>query len=230
MGIEGSSDNLFGGARETFVDQARGAAVYDLAARRARVELEQRNAELESRNKDLERKVRQLQQLAYIDELTGLANRRCFEVVLRAEIRRACRANAPLALAICDVDYFKRFNDELGHRTGDAVLKLLGRVLRRHCRRAGDLASRYGGEEFALLWPGTPFRDAVQLAERLRGTIERLAVPHAGRVHGGITISIGLTTFQSRTPCRSSTLVKAADAALYGAKRGGRNRLLYRSP
>lgn len=191
--------------------------------------LVERNKLLEMQNRELQLTVRRLRQLAFVDGLTALANRRCFELTLRSEVRRASRTGSPLSLILCDADHFKPLNDTFGHQTGDAVLSMIGGVLRAHCRRAGDLAARYGGEEFALLLPGTALRDAIDMAERVRRSVEVLAVPAPDAAAGrtAITVSLGVTTSHSRTPCAPSCLINAADAALYRAKEAGRNRTRY---
>lgn len=212
-------------AGDSFTKPSRAGA--PRAARRARDLLAERNRLLELQNKELQLTVHRLRRLAYVDNLTGLANRHGFALMLRSEIRRASRDGIPLALLLCDVDHFKRLNDELGHQAGDAVLSALGRVLSGYCRRAGDLAARYGGEEFALVLPGAAFQDAMGIAERLRRSVEGFLIRKAQQAYSGITLSIGVTTFHSRTPCSPSALVRAADEALYRAKNVGRNRTRY---
>lgn len=220
---------VLGAGSESFAKRPRAAAVRDLAARRAHDVLAEKNRLLELQNKELQHTVHRLRRLAYVDRLTGLANRHGFELMLHSEIRRASRAGAPLALLLCDVDHFKRLNDTFGHQTGDSVLGTLGGILSGYCRRAGDLGARYGGEEFALLLPGAAFQEAMGIAERLRRRVEGLSIQSAERVLGRITLSIGVTTFHSRTPCSPSELIRAADEALYRAKEAGRNRTRYQS-
>ena len=118
------------------------------------MELENRNAELERTNRRLKVEFERAQRLALLDPLTGLGNRRYFDSVVPSELQRAARTGKPLTLFICDVDYFKHFNDSHGHDVGDALLIEVANVLRKFCRRGGDLAIRYAGDEFALLLPG----------------------------------------------------------------------------
>ena len=190
----------------------------------------ERNRLLEHQNRELRLAVLRLRRLVYVDDLTGLANRRHFEDALHAEIRRASRDAAPLSLVLCDVDFFKRCNDTFGHEGGDAVLRKLGEVLRGFCRRAGDVAARYGGEEFALLLPGVSTSDAIHIGECLRRSVAALTIRCKDIVHPSqVTISVGVTTFHAVTPCTPSTLVRAADAGLYRAKSAGRNRTVFQA-
>ncbi|MBV8190708.1 MAG: diguanylate cyclase [Alphaproteobacteria bacterium] len=179
-------------------------------------------------HKDLEQR---LETLARLDGLTGLANRRRFDECLREEWQRAAREQAPLALLLIDVDYFKRYNDRYGHQAGDACLKAVAGVIASQARRPADRAARYGGEEFALLLPGTDAAGCEQAGERIREGLRALALPHAGNsTIGRVTVSLGGATgwpttdrVGDRDP---SSLVAAADRALYAAKRAGRDRLM----
>lgn len=190
-----------------------------------RAPIVERNRQLEQQNRRLRLSVMRLSRLVRTDGLTGLANRRHFDEVLDTEIRRACRAAVPVALLLCDVDLFKRYNDTFGHVAGDAVLTELGHVLSGYCRRAGDVAARYGGEEFALLLPGTGPADAIDVGERLRRRVADLSIRIGELAHlSCVTVSVGVTTLHSVTPCPSDDLIRAADAALYRAKKAGRDR------
>jgi diguanylate cyclase (GGDEF)-like protein len=158
---------------------------------------------------------------ATTDELTGLTNHRRFHEVLEREVRRARRSGLPLSLALLDVDDFKRFNDEHGHQCGDQVLRAVGAVLRDRSR-ATDEPARYGGEEMAVILPGTDAAGAHAVAEDLRAAIAALEVP-AGDCALGVTASFGIAQLGSDLPDRE-TLIAGADAALYEAKRAGKNR------
>jgi diguanylate cyclase (GGDEF)-like protein len=185
---------------------------------------------LEIRCARLESKLLQLKRLSCIDDLTGLANRRYLDRMLKNEIQRACRTRLPLTLIICDVDHFKWFNDSFGHPHGDTALRLIGNVLRSYVHRAGDVAARYGGEEFALLLPSTGPMNALHFAERLRLSINKLKLLSGSREHPGtISISLGVTTYHSISPCEPIDIIGAADAALYDAKGSGRNCIRYRA-
>jgi len=163
-----------------------------------------------------------LERLASTDALTGLANRYRFFAVAEQELKRAARYGRPLAVAMADLDHFKRINDTCGHEAGDYVLTAFS-VLCRQILRPSDLIARFGGEEFALLLPETGLSGAVALAERLRAATETLPMPD-GRLAGGISISIGVTVVH---PGETSvdTALSRADRALYAAKQGGRNRV-----
>jgi diguanylate cyclase (GGDEF)-like protein len=168
-----------------------------------------------------------LRKLAFRDALTGLANRRYFDEALRVELRRAQRAAAPLALAICDLDFFKRINDRYGHQTGDHVLRVVGETVQRHCHRGADFAARVGGEELALLFPETGGLDGVDMAERLRSHVNALAIRRADGSPIHVTVSIGVTALDPGSPGDAERLLRAADSALYLAKRTGRNRVCF---
>jgi diguanylate cyclase (GGDEF)-like protein len=160
---------------------------------------------------------------ATTDELTGLANRRQFQESLASEVERARRFEQPLALVLLDIDNFKSVNDTHGHQTGDAVLSAIGQVLRASSREI-DVAARYGGEELALVLPGTDLEGAFNLAERVRAGIAELEIPLPG-VDGplGVTASLGVAEIPA-TSLDERTLVAAADEALYAAKAAGKNR------
>ncbi len=162
-----------------------------------------------------------LQELALTDTLTGLANRRRLDEALANEVRRARREGHPLALLLLDIDWFKQLNDTHGHPAGDAVLRALGQLLGRFAQRAGDLAARFGGEEFVVLMANADATQAAAMAERIRRAVESSVADPAG---APVTVSIGVaTTGPSST---GELLVRQADAALYHAKREGRNRVV----
>lgn len=162
------------------------------------------------------------EQLASVDGLTGLANRRRFDQALTQEWERARRAREPLALLFADVDHFKRYNDTYGHGAGDEVLRQVARLVLLASRRPADLAARYGGEELVLLMPDTDLEGVVAVAEDLRENVAQLRTGS-----GRLTISVGCS---SRVPIGdqpATVLLEQADAELYRAKRGGRNRVCY---
>lgn len=169
---------------------------------------------------------RELQRLSSIDSLTGIANRRQFDETLLREWRRAQRRGLSIALLVCDVDFFKHYNDHFGHQGGDECLRRIATTLRDQVRRPADLVARYGGEEFAIVLPETDAAGAMIVAEALRGAIEALHLAHApssGQAH--VTISLGLSaTVPGPANVSPQALITGADAALYEAKRGGRNR------
>jgi diguanylate cyclase (GGDEF)-like protein len=168
---------------------------------------------------------RLLSELARLDGLTGLANRRCFDETLTLEWRRATREGTPLSLLMIDVDHFKAFNDSLGHQCGDDCLKRIGAALQSRARRAADLVARYGGEEFVILLPGTPALHAIAIAERVRSTIEAAAIAHPTSIHGCVTVSIGVATRHPELNSKAADLLATADRLLYRAKNNGRNQV-----
>jgi diguanylate cyclase (GGDEF)-like protein len=181
----------------------------------------------------------ELRRLATTDSLTGLANRRAFERALDLEWRRAARRRLPLSLALVDVDFFKRYNDCYGHPAGDQCLKAVAAALASNARRAGEMAVRYGGEEFALLLPHADIGEARRVAERISAAITALNIPHAhSATDSHVTVSIGVASMSdefadainasglaANLGLASNKLVEAADKALYAAKAMGRNRI-----
>lgn len=158
------------------------------------------------------------------DPLTGLHNRRYMEESLAREIARAERARGPLAVAMLDLDHFKRYNDSYGHDAGDALLRALGALLQQAVR-AEDVACRFGGEEFTLIMPSAGLDAACRRAEEIRELVSRLDVEHHGGRLGGITISIGVAIYPDHG-ATGEALIRAADAALYEAKASGRDRVV----
>jgi diguanylate cyclase (GGDEF)-like protein len=173
----------------------------------------------------LRRATQQLRLAALTDGLTGLHNRASFDQTLQQELARADRQNQPVALLLIDVDHFKRFNDHHGHPAGDAALRAVAAVVGASARRPGDQASRYGGEEMALLLPCTDAAGAADVAQRLLDAIQQLAWPHrASPTAGYVTVSIGTSvSLAERGVADAEGLLARADAALYAAKQHGRN-------
>ena len=170
-----------------------------------------------------------LEELASIDGLSGLPNRRSFDAALSAEWRRA-KTGQPLAMLMIDVDHFKPFNDRHGHVEGDECLRLIGEVIGIAAAKQSYFGARYGGEEFALLLPNTGARVAIETAEQLRRKVEDLRIAHAEAPAGLVTISIGVALLEPKRQQDTQVLVEAADAALYAAKRGGRNMVVAECP
>jgi diguanylate cyclase (GGDEF)-like protein len=157
----------------------------------------------------------QVRETAVTDGLTGIANRRHFDVSLQRQLGRAVRAQEPASLLLLDIDHFKALNDARGHQAGDDVLRHVASILRAHAR-VNDVAARYGGEEFALVLASCPAEEAVAIAERLRAAVAE---------HAGVTVTVGVATFPQHA-VREEDLVRAADRALYDGKHDGRNRVV----
>lgn len=165
-----------------------------------------------------------LKALALIDSLTGLGNRRRLDAVFEPELRRARRQGYSLALVMLDLDYFKAYNDRYGHPTGDQCLRRFAEVLQQALKRPADLAVRYGGEEFTLLLPDTDARGAELLVQEVQQLLRRQMLEHAGSPLGRVSCSAGIAVGDlAREGCTAERLMAAADAALYQAKRRGRD-------
>ncbi|MDH4656075.1 MULTISPECIES: diguanylate cyclase domain-containing protein [unclassified Pseudomonas] len=165
-----------------------------------------------------------LQRLSQLDGLTGLYNRRYFDRQLNGEWRRLRRLGAPLALLMLDVDHFKAFNDQLGHQAGDDALRQVAQALQQSLQREGDVACRYGGEEFAIILANTAEDGARHVAERVMAHVAELQIEHPGSPEGLLTLSIGIAVSDPAREEQPDSLVSRSDAALYRAKHEGRNR------
>lgn len=165
-----------------------------------------------------------LRKLANSDGLTGLANRRYFDHYFQQEWKRLSREQAPLSLIMCDVDYFKSYNDTYGHQLGDECLRRIATALKKTIKRPADLAARYGGEEFVLLLPNTDLQGAIHLAKKIRFKIKSLNIPHINSdISHCVTISLGVAATIPQFNQLTQTLIATADANLYKAKSVGRN-------
>jgi diguanylate cyclase len=163
--------------------------------------------------------------MALTDSLTGLGNRRRLDMVLNVEIARAKRQGSPLALAMLDIDYFKRFNDRYGHPAGDECLCRVARVIQQTVKRPADLAVRYGGEEFTILLPGTDAQAAGRIIQNILDAIRGLDIEHLDHPLGKVTASAGLmVSLPGDEVTTPASMIKAADALLYVAKHKGRDR------
>ncbi len=167
----------------------------------------------------------ELKRLTSLDGLTGIANRRHFDEVLLREWRRSMRQGAEFSILMCDVDLFKAYNDSLGHHAGDDCLRRIAGALTAAMDRGGDLVARYGGEEFAVILPETSLAGGQVVAERMRQAIEALDLDHPTAAGGKVTASFGLASGVAMPETDPTRLVRAADKALYEAKRAGRNQV-----
>lgn len=208
-------------AMHAVADQLAGAIRLVQATERLEetgAQLESKTRALEEANAHLSRAIETLSHISKQDGLTGLANRRHFDETVAVEWRRSARGAVAVSLLLLDLDHFKAFNDKHGHQAGDEMLKKVARCLTHCVRRAADLVARYGGEEFVILLPDTQTENAFKIAEEIRAAIEDEC---------RMTVSIGAAT---RIPPRDGAgleeLIRGADAALYEAKRMGRNRVV----
>ncbi len=179
-------------------------------------------AEHQTRKQNLE-----LKRISRLDGLTKIANRRHFDEQLQFEWRRLTRSRKPLSLVLCDVDYFKRYNDTYGHQMGDFCLKQVAQALRKSKRRSEDFVARYGGEEFVFLLPNTDEAAAIEFAQTVKAAIEKMQLPHRdSAVSAMVTLSMGICTVVPNKATSPDTLFMAADKALYEAKNTGRDRIV----
>ena len=191
-----------------------------LLERREMAQLHERASVLENENLTLRSRIEVLEQLAFVDSLTGLPNRLSLEQHIARAHDHARASGETLAFAVADIDLFKLVNDRFGHATGDAVLREVGSILRSHCRIT-DLAARLGGEEFAIVMPGLTRREAFNACQRLRRAVEEFDWSSITRGLK-VTLSIGLTDSVCETPAATLAL---ADRQMYRAKLEGRNRV-----
>jgi diguanylate cyclase (GGDEF)-like protein len=180
-------------------------------------------AKLAAREEELQIANRHLDELASLDGLSGLANRRGFDREIEREWQKAAATGTALALMMVDIDFFKLFNDRYGHVSGDTCLRAVGETLSLVTLEEAVLVARYGGEEFALLLPGLNIHRATALAEEARQAIEDLAINHSESPIGHVTISVGVESVVPEKFQSYANLIEAADRALYDAKRQGRN-------
>lgn len=186
--------------------------------------IEERNLELEVAMRELTDANKELERLSAIDALTGLMNRRYFDKRLLAETRRSRREQRPLSLAMLDIDFFKKVNDDYGHVAGDEALKAFAKLLQRQVKRPTDTICRFGGEEFVIILPATKLEDASVLMEKIRTAAEQMVIC-AGGFSFSITVSIGLTSRIMASDDEQGKILETADKLLYASKTSGRNQV-----
>jgi diguanylate cyclase (GGDEF)-like protein len=181
-----------------------------------------------SREKLLREQTELLRMQTFSDGLTGVANRRAFDVAIDREVRRAKRNGATVSLLMIDIDHFKPYNDHYGHQQGDQCLIEVSAALQALLQRSVDMLARYGGEEFAVILPDNDAQQALRMAQALHARVLQLAIPHeyTGGPLRQVTVSIGAATLAAGAAADPTALIKAADLALYAAKRQGRNRIV----
>jgi len=170
--------------------------------------------------------MRTIEQIGLMDPLTKVSNRRGFENRLNAEWGRAWREKGPISILIMDIDKFKTYNDAYGHQQGDVALKAFAEASSKTLMRPVDFAARWGGEEFVILLPGTDVNGAVEVAERVRKTVEALVIPTEEGVETRITVSTGINSVIPDADILIKDFIEKADQALYKAKESGRNRIV----
>jgi len=194
---------------------------------RVRRLLEQANLrqKLESANRRLAVVIKELQRLVSIDGLTQVANRRCLDEYLEQEFKRSCREKIPISLVLCDIDFFKKYNDNYGHQEGDLCLQAVAQSISKATNRPADLVARYGGEEFVIVLPNTDQEGGMNIAVNATELVRSLQIPHDySEVAPYVTISCGVATlFPHQHTQAINLLLKSADRALYVAKAEGRN-------
>jgi diguanylate cyclase (GGDEF)-like protein len=170
-----------------------------------------------------------LHRMAYIDGLTQIPNRRRFDEVLQQSWRQGFRDRQPISAILCDVDFFKLYNDCYGHQEGDRCLQLVASAINLVVRRPNDLAARYGGEEFVVILPQTPIEGAMEVAQMIRANVRALQILHAGSdISDYVTLSLGVSCLVPEDVMNSEILLSQADQALYLAKEKGRDRIMTR--
>ena len=185
-------------------------------------------AEIAKAYEDLSRANSQLEKLSRVDGLTNLSNRRHFDEMLATEINRMSRSNQPLTFILCDIDYFKNYNDTYGHLGGDDCLRKVAKSIKLNFSRPSDIVARYGGEEFAVILPDVKKEAAIKLAERMRVNLQELGLPHESSVvEKTVTLSAGVITLVPDKHTTNSMFIEKADKALYMAKEKGRNNIQY---
>ncbi|MEO0373068.1 MAG: diguanylate cyclase [Cyanobacteria bacterium P01_A01_bin.17] len=197
---------------------------YAIERQKLYLELEDKTRQLQLLSQQLETNNQKLEQLATIDSLTQVNNRRQLDQLYQAEWKRLCREQRPLSLLMCDVDCFKAYNDAYGHPAGDLCLQQIAQVLLKSAKRPADCVARYGGEEFMVVLPNTDVAGAVHVAGLIQSGLHQIHLHHAhSSASDRVTLSIGVASQVPMSGMDSAVLIAAADQALYAAKNQGRN-------
>ncbi len=184
---------------------------------------------VQERTRELEESNMKLRRLSNLDGLTQLHNRRYFDEILSKELKRLQRSSLPISLLMCDVDYFKKYNDAFGHLAGDDCIRIVAKTIQKNCKRVADVAARYGGEEFAVILPAAPPEDALAVAKSICKDIASMHLAHPdSEVKDIVSLSIGVASILPDTSTTPSLLIAIADKALYESKNGGRDRITLR--
>ncbi|NES06642.1 MAG: diguanylate cyclase [Okeania sp. SIO2F4] len=206
----------------------KGLIIDITAQKQVESELTKQNLALQKAEAALIIANQKLQKVAKLDGLTGIANRGSFDEYLEKEWRRLTRTKLPLSLILCDVDYFKYYNDYYGHLAGDDCLRKIAQSIKQTVKRSADLVARYGGEEFAIILPNTSGKNAEKVVELIRTAIHKLYINHsASRVSKYVTMSMGVASVIPTKTESPQSLIAKADEALYHAKEKGRDRIVF---
>ncbi|MCI9196826.1 MAG: diguanylate cyclase [Lachnospiraceae bacterium] len=170
---------------------------------------------------------RKIEEISMTDQLTGIANRRRYDHYSLAKWHEATRLQVPFSIFMFDIDHFKVYNDTFGHPAGDKVIAAVAKTISSHLKRSTDFVARYGGEEFVAISMGEPSKKMFEYLQKVRQTIEDLHIPHSPTVSEWVTVSIGGVTMIPKTGSAYDVYLKIADAMLYDAKKGGRNRVVW---
>jgi diguanylate cyclase (GGDEF)-like protein len=219
-------DNKIKGLSVGAVDYITKPFQFEEVLARVKVHLELRflNRKVQEQTISLQRANQELLRLANLDGLTEIANRRRFDEYLDHEWQRLTCQEDYLSLILCDIDYFKRYNDHYGHQAGDTCLQQVAKAIEATLYRPGDLVARYGGEEFVIILPNTPPEGAIKIAENICLNIRRLEIVHEySKADSHVTLSLGVSCLIPNPQVRVAQLVTSADQALYRAKEKGRN-------
>ena len=179
------------------------------------------------RTRELKEANDKLRSLSYIDSMTGLSNRRYVEKILKVEWKRHERENLSLSIIMCDIDYFKEYNDTMGHQAGDDCIQQISQALMKSGRREFDVSARYGGDEFILILPQMDSTNVVNIAQSIKSRVDSLKIPHPAYPGQFVTVSLGVSSMIPSTEKKSEMLIESADIALYKSKENGRNRITY---